>query len=138
MRIMVDTNVILDILLERQPLVTGSLQVLNRMIERKDKCFLSVSAVTDIYYVLRKATHSEEMAHRQLKKLSTIAHFTDVLVQSAEKAMDSDISDYEDALVDSVASRICCDHILTRNIADFSCSKVPAVTPEEYLDKYCI
>jgi len=136
MRIMIDTNIILDILLERKPLVTGSLQAINRTIERNDTCFISVSAVTDIYYVLRKATHSEEIAHRQLKKIATIAHCTDVLTLDAEKAMESDISDFEDALVDAVAYRICCDYILTRNIADYSCSKVPAVTPEEFLNKF--
>lgn len=133
MKIMVDTNVILDVMLQRESFLTDSLHALDIAISENDRCLLSVSAATDIYYCLRKAVHSEKEAHNLLKRVSTFAHFTSVYTQDIENALESGISDFEDALVDEIAFRECCDIILTRNIADFTLSKIPAVTPALFL-----
>lgn len=135
MKIMVDTNIILDILLQREPFLQDSLHALDEAIIRDYRCLMSVSAATDVYYCLRKAVHSEERAHRLLKRVSTFAHFTSVYEVDLEKALESEISDFEDALVDTVAFRENCDLILTRNTADFSLSKVEAVTPVTFLKR---
>ncbi len=133
MKIMVDTNVILDILLQREGFVKESLQALDIAITRGDKCLMSVSAATDVYYCLRKAVHSEERAHSLLKRVSTFAHFTSVYTKDIENALESDISDFEDALVDEIAYREGCDIILTRNVSDFTLSKISAMTPVQFL-----
>lgn len=133
MKIMVDTNVILDVLLQREPFLNDSLHALDEAISKGHKCLLSVSAATDVYYCIRKAVHSEERAHSLLKRVSTFAHFTSVYESDIENAMESGIADFEDALVDAVAFRENCSIILTRNVADYSLSKVKAITPEAFL-----
>ena len=136
MKIMIDTNIILDILLQREPFLKDSLHALDTAIEKNYKCLLSVSAATDIYYCLRKAVHSEERAHALLKRVSTFAHFTSVYVSDIEHAMESAVTDFGDALVDEIAYREGCDVILSRNTADFSASKVRAVTPGGFLAEF--
>ena len=58
MKIMCDTNIILDVLLERQPFVEDSYKVLSLCEEHRLEGFVSASSVTDIYYLVRKYTHS--------------------------------------------------------------------------------
>ena len=64
MKILVDTNVILDILQKREPFFTDSYQALHKAIEADAECLLSASAVTDIFYILRKALQSPQMAKK--------------------------------------------------------------------------
>lgn len=134
MKLLIDTNVILDILLKREPFFADSYQALRTAIDNDDECCISVTAATDIFYILRKALQSAEQAKLYLGNLSQLAEFTDVLAIDAIDALSSDVADYEDAVVESVAFRIGADYILTRNIKDYVNSKVPAVTPTDLLN----
>ena len=58
MKIMVDTNIIIDVLLEREPFVDDSYKLLSLCEEHKIDGFVSASSITDIYYLVRKYTHS--------------------------------------------------------------------------------
>lgn len=62
MRIMVDTNVIMDILQRREPFFTDSYQAVHSIIKEDGECMLSASAATDIFYMLRKALQSPQQA----------------------------------------------------------------------------
>lgn len=134
MKLLIDTNVILDILLKREPFFADSYQALRTAIDNDDECCISVTAATDIFYILRKALQSAEQAKMYLGNLSQLAEFTDVLAIDAIDALSSDVADYEDAVVESVAFRIGADYILTRNIKDYVNFKVPAVTPTDLLN----
>ena len=70
MKIMCDTNIILDVLLEREPFAEDSCRVLGLCEERKIDGYVSASSVTDIYYLVRKYTHSSELAYHAVGKLS--------------------------------------------------------------------
>ena len=72
MRIMCDTNIILDVLLDRPPFAENSCGVLALCEARKLEGFVSASAVTDIFYLVRKQTHSTELAYRAIGKLLEI------------------------------------------------------------------
>ena len=134
MKLLIDTNVILDILLKREPFFADSYQAIRMAIDNNDECCISVTAATDIFYILRKALQSAEQAKEYLGSLAQLAEFTDVLAVDALEALSSDVADYEDAVVEAVADRIGADYILTRNIKDYAYSKVPAVTPTELLN----
>ena len=64
MKIMCDTNVILDVLLEREPFAEDSYKILELCEEHKIDGFVSVSSVTNIFYLVRKYTHSTELAYK--------------------------------------------------------------------------
>ncbi len=134
MKLLIDTNVILDILLKREPFFADSYQAIRTAIDNNDECYISVTAATDIFYILRKALQSAEQAKEYLGSLARLAEFTDVLAVDALDALSSEVADYEDAVVEAVADRIGADYILTRNIKDYLNAKIPAVTPTELLN----
>ena len=133
MRIMVDTNVLLDILQKREPFFADSYQALRKAIEAEAECLLSASAVTDIFYVLRKVLQSPQQARERVEQLATLVTFADVTGMDIHTALSREMQDFEDAVVDAVAERNEADCILTRNTKDFAGSTVPAVTPADFL-----
>ena len=72
MKIMCDTNIILDVLLEREPFVDDSYKVLSLCEKHRIDGFVSASSVTDIYYLVRKYTHSTDLAYKAVGKLLEI------------------------------------------------------------------
>lgn len=135
MRILVDTNVVLDILLKRTEFVQDSYGALEKAYNKGDILFLSASAITDIYYLIRKETSNKAMALDSIKKLCVFFSLAEVNDSSIILALNSRIKDFEDAVVDSVAQQIKADFILTRNEKDFIGSKTIAKTPLFYLNE---
>lgn len=135
MRILIDTNVILDILQKREPFFADSYRALRKAIESDAECLLSASAATDIFYMLRKALGSAQQAKEQIEKLAQLVSFADVQGMDIHTALMREMSDFEDAVVDAVAERNGASYILTRNIKDFAGSVVPAILPVDFLDK---
>ena len=133
MRIVIDTNVILDIFLKREPFFDDSYSAIRKATEKNTECYISSSAVTDIFYILRKAMQSSEKARTILNDLMQLVTFSDVLVSDIMDALVSDMPDFEDAVVNAVARRINASYILTRNTKDYAKADVLVVSPKEYL-----
>ncbi|MBD5460786.1 MAG: PIN domain-containing protein, partial [Lachnospiraceae bacterium] len=72
MKIMCDTNIIVDVLLEREPFVEDSCKVLSLCEEHKIDGFVSASSVIYIYYLVRKYTHSTDLAYNAIGKMLEI------------------------------------------------------------------
>lgn len=132
MRIVVDTNVILDIFLKREPFFSDSYAALRKAVEADMDCFVSATAATDLFYILRKNLKSSEQAKAYLGSLMQLVSFSDVLAADIVDALDSEMADFEDAVVDAVASRLGAQYILTRNTKDYIRSKTKAIAPEGY------
>ena len=135
MKILIDTNVILDIIQKREPFFADSYQALRKAIESNTECLISASAATDIFYMLRKAFQSPQKAKERIEQLSWIVTFADVQGSDIHAALSRSMPDFEDAVVDAVAERSGASYILTRNLKDFAGSSVPAITPSEFLKK---
>ena len=129
MKILIDTNIILDIIQKREPFFTDSYQALRKAIETNMECLISASAVTDIFYILRKAFQSAQKAKERIEQLSQIVVFADVQGVDIHSALMNSMPDFEDAVVNAVAERNSARYILTRNIKDFAGSSVPVITP---------
>ena len=91
MKIMCDTNVIIDVLLEREAFTEDSYRVLKFCEEHKIDGFVSASSVTDIYYLVRKYTHSTDFAYKAVGKLLEIVKVcsvtnNDILIAFQKKA----------------------------------------------------
>ena len=139
MRVLIDTNVILDILQKREPFFTDSYRALRRALENDAECLISASAVTDIFYVLRKSLGSAQQAKEHIDQLAQVVSFADVQGMDIHTALMRAMPDFEDAVadavVDAVAERSGASYILTRNIKDFTGSVVPAILPADFLNK---
>lgn len=68
MRIMCDANIILDLLLDRQPFVEDSYKILSLCEEGEILGYVSASCITDIFYIVRKYTHSTELSYKAIGK----------------------------------------------------------------------
>ena len=135
MRVLIDTNVILDILQKREPFFTDSYRALRRALENDAECLISASAATDIFYALRKSLGSAQQAKEHIDQLAQVVSFADVQCMDIHTALMRAMPDFEDAVVDAVAERNGASYILTRNIKDFAGSVVPAILPADFLNQ---
>ncbi|MBD5081542.1 MAG: PIN domain-containing protein [Ruminococcaceae bacterium] len=134
MKVMIDTNVIIDVLLERENFVEESYKVLSMCEGRHISGFVSASSVTDIYYLVRKYTHSAKLAYKAIGKLLEIVKVCDVTNNDVLTAFQKKAKDFEDCLVSVCARSNSCKYIITRNKKDFENFEVEALTPTEFLN----
>lgn len=132
---MCDTNVILDVLLEREPFAEDSYKILKLCEEHKIDGFVSVSSVTDIFYLVRKYTHSTELAYKAVGKLLEIVKVCSVKNNDILIAFQKKAKNFEDCLVATCAKSIHCDYIATRNKRDFEGFEISVLAPNEILLK---
>ena len=135
MIIMLDTNIILDNLIkERLYSFPDSSKALRLILsDDQNTCYISASAITDIYYILRKSFRSPEAALSSIKEICKFACIADVRESDIRMALESCLPNFEDSVVDSVAYRLKCNLILTRNSCDYTESSVPAITPTDFI-----
>jgi len=133
MVILIDTNVILDHLIPRQPFADIANDVLSLCFQQKCSGYITAHSITNIFYILRKQF---TVAERK-KILLDLCEFVEVAgiqkKQVIDALADKDFDDFEDRLQVECARLVNADYIVTRNIADFSFSPVPAILPEDFL-----
>lgn len=132
MVLLIDANVILDVLMNRQDFVRDSSMIWKLCETEKAKGYVSALTFANLVYIMRKQLDPEAIDNIY-RKLSLIFTFTDLSVSDLTQAAGLNWSDFEDAVQSVTAERIHADYIITRNVRDFSKSKVMAFTPSELL-----
>ena len=132
MRLMIDANIILDVLQKREPHCQNSTLIWKLCETEQDIGFVSTLAFADLIYIMRKELNAEQIT-KVLERLKMIFQFEDFTASDMEKAAGLQWKDYEDAVQAVTAERVSADYIITRNVKDFANSKIPAITPSEYL-----
>lgn len=94
---------------------------------------LTAKSVMDNYYILRKSLHDNKVARTYIRKLYTLFEIVDTFAADCKLALSSETADYEDAVMIETAKRIGADCIVTRNQKDYTKSKIPVYSPEEFL-----
>jgi len=133
MKVLIDSNIALDILLKNTGLYAGSMAVFAYAEQNLINGYISASAVTDIFYISKKR-HGKEIALNSIKKILQVFQPATVTGNNIFKALDLDWNDFEDAVQYIVGESFSVDYIITRNTVDFSGSNIPAVTPEQFID----
>lgn len=133
MKVLIDTNILLDVALNRKPFVENA-SLLWRLADQKEiVACLSNTSITDIYYICRK--HSgKETARRFISDILDTFLLVDIDVQGFRQALNSDISDFEDAVQYTICIRNNCNALITRNKVDFG-SKSNVLDPDELIDQ---
>ncbi|MBR2256741.1 MAG: PIN domain-containing protein [Blautia sp.] len=132
MRLLIDGNIILDILQNRQPHVKDSAKVWKLCETRQAEGYVSAFTFSNLVYIMRKELTPEKISE-VLRSLGLIFRFADLTAADMTKAAELQWDDYEDAMQSVTAERIRADYIITRNVKDFRKSKVVAFTPAEFL-----
>lgn len=132
MKWMLDLNVILDVLQQRVPFYQASARILSQIVQGRASGFVAGHGLTTIFYIVRRYADTkgaEDAIDWLLSNLEIAPQDKGTFV----RARSLPFGDFEDAALASAAESAGCDHIVTRNVADFASSPVPALTPEELL-----
>lgn len=132
MKILIDTNVLLDVLTERDGFWEDSLAVWDLCRNEKVDGFISALSVPNIIYIMRK-TLTPEKTEDMIRKMSILFEIVDLKASDIIEAAQMLVRDFEDGVQMSTAKRIQADYIVTRNPRDFSSSDVPCIEPLEIL-----
>ena len=136
MRLMIDTNIFLDVLTDREPFCRDSKAVLRLCEDGRINGFLSASSATDIFYLVRRQLHSVELAYQALGSVLDIAKVLTVTNEDVLNAYGQRASDFEDCLLAVCAKANSCDAIVTHNKKDFATFGIALLSPEELLAKF--
>ena len=134
MMVLIDTNIILDVLCKRPAFYEDSAKIFKLCEVKKISGVISALSIPNIVYILRKELDADK-TREILDSLMLIFSVADLKADDLKKAADMRFKDYEDAIQSACATRIKANYIVTRNIKDFSESKVTAIKPAELLDR---
>ena len=133
MRALLDTCVVLDALQSREPFCEAAQQIFLAAANKHFMGFLTAKSATDIYYLLHRHTHSDQESRRVLNTLFNLFELLDTAGMDCRRAISSDISDFEDAVMDESVARSGMDCIVTRNLKDYVKSSVNVYAPDAFL-----
>jgi predicted nucleic acid-binding protein len=133
-RVLVDTDVILDLLLARQPFYPSASRLFVAFQEGRLEGHVSSLAFSNLFYLLRKEEGGGLEAIAILRKLRLITRVLTVNEKIIDLALASTFTDFEDAIQYFAAAEWELDAIVTRNRRDYKASKIPIVNAEECLE----
>lgn len=132
MKVLLDTNVVLDVILKRQHFFDCSYDVFKLCADKKIYGVLAAHTITNAYYISRKH-FSDSECRRTILNLLTIFKVESLNIEKISKALlNKNFKDFEDCLQVECAEEVEADYIITRDKNDFSESQIPTVTPAEF------
>lgn len=132
MKVLFDTNVILDVLMDRVPFAEEASFLMAKVEKGEIEGFLVATTVTTLFYLLQKSLGGKT-AREKIRSLLSIFEPLSVNRRVLEDALASPFTDFEDAVLYEAARHSGLDYILTRNVKDFIKSAMPVFTPTEFL-----
>ncbi len=134
-RILIDTNILLDYLLTREPFYEVAKEVVRTCTERDTKGCIAAHSITNMFFILRKDYDAEE----RRKMLINLCTIFDVEGIDKNKLLvglqNADFADFEDCLQTECAKAYGAEYIVTRNIADYNASEITAILPKDFLER---
>lgn len=135
MKLFLDSDVLLDFFLLRQPFFEDAKQIMIFCESGKITGFISPIVISNIYYLMRK-TYSNAECMDKLRFLLDFFEIAELNKKSVLTAVDSKFSDFEDALQNYAAEQNKVDLIVTRNNKDYKHSNLPVMSPENFLKTF--
>lgn len=132
MKILVDTNLLLDVALQREPFLADSDRVLKWCETHPGHGFVAWHSISNSYYLLRKAL-GDVCARQFIATLLDLVEVAGTGTASAKHALVLPMGDFEDALQCAAAVHAGVDYVVTRDMGDYAGSVVPAIRPADFL-----
>lgn len=133
MKVLFDTNVLLDVLLEREPFFEASAQAISLAEKGIIEGWICGTTVTTIFYLLAKKL-SPQKARRYVREMLKIFNVSNINRLVLEDALDSNFKDYEDGVLYQSAVHANLEAIVTRNQKDFEKSNIPIFSPAVFIE----
>lgn len=132
MKILFDTNIILDVLLDRSPFSTWALDLFQAVEQKKIQGFIGAATVTTIHHFATKTLGSSK-AHKAIQKLLSLFDVAPVNAAVLKEALELKFHDYEDAVLYAAAHHAKLNAIVTRDIKGFKQATLDIYSPKELL-----
>lgn len=132
---LIDTNVVLDVLLKREPFFNDSIKIMEMSENGKIKGYITSNSITDIAYISKRGGISQDRILQIIKNLIQILDVVSVTRTDIIKAIELGYKDFEDAVQAQCAKKIKADYIITRNKKDFFDKRIKILTPKEFLEE---
>ena len=130
MKILLDTNIVLDVLMDRMPFADSAAELFSKVEDGTIIGYLCGTTITTVYYLASKAVGAAR-AQDEIRKLLNLFEVAPVNRHVLEAALVADFSDFEDAVIHEAACHAGADAIVTRNQKDFKKSRIPVYSSEE-------
>lgn len=135
MWVLIDTNVILDVLMQRSDYELSS-RIIKLSGTGKIQGYMSASAVTDVYYILNRQLKDRVKTVDSIKTILNLIEVVDVTSDNIREALDCGWKDFEDCVQYQVAADHHASYVITRNVKDYEGDETKPVTPEEFLKQF--
>jgi len=133
MKVLIDTDVILDFFYDRKPFSNEATQLISLCEKGVVQGFVTTVMLSNIYYLLRKTAKHDKVIE-SLKVLLNFMHVAVTNKLAVENALNSSFKDFEDALQNYSAAQIeDLNIVITRNVKDYKTSSLAVLTPEMFL-----
>lgn len=133
MRALIDTCIVIDALQNRENFNSDAKKIFLAVANKWFVGFLTAKSITDIYYLTHRYTHNDKDTRVIINTLIHLFELIDTTGMDCMRALSSDTTDYEDAVMIESANRAGLDCIVTRNVKDYKNSPVPVYTPSDFL-----
>lgn len=130
MRVLIDTNVVLDFLQEREPFVENAARLFERVDAEEIEGFIAATTITNIYYIVRRAA-GRVVAQDAITQVLSDLNICAVDLKVLEQALALNFEDFEDAVQYACAVVHGVDAIVTRDVSGFINAEIPVVLPED-------
>jgi predicted nucleic acid-binding protein len=137
MKLLLDTNILLDIVLKRQPFVVQAAQVFTTAQHQKFPLYMTATTITDLFYIVRKAK-GKDIALAFIEDLLQYVDVAAVDKLVILRALKLGLADFEDAVQVGAAEKAGVDLIITRNEPDFQNATIRVLNPGQFLQHYPI
>ena len=128
----IDTDVLVDVVLDRRPHSAYSREFLRRMAQTPGNACVAWHSMSNLYYVVARDL-GDEVTRQFILYLTNFVEIAETSTEDIRYAAALEMRDFEDAMQVAAARACGARHIVTRNIRDFASSPIPAITPQEAL-----
>ena len=133
MKVLVDTNVILDVLLKQEPFYKDSFVIFQLADSKNIKGVLAAVSMTNVFFLLRKTKKDITYVYQIMDKLTSLFTVAPIIESTVSTALSLRWKDFEDAIQYVTAKENNVDYIITRNEVDFKNSDIPCMSPADFI-----
>jgi len=130
LKVLFDTNIVLDVLLDRKQFVELSASLMSLVETNNIEGYLCATTLTTIDYLVAK-THNRKVAKASIQKLLSIFKIAKVDKEVLSLSVESKFADFEDAVQYYSGQKVEIDSIVTRNVNDYKKANYPVYSPSE-------
>ncbi len=133
-KLFIDSDVLLDLLLDREPFSEDTAILIEKSIESQIKLYTSILSIANMHYIIGRL-ETKKRADSKINKILKIISIENSGQTVIDKATKSKFTDFEDSIQNFCAVEASHKILITRNTKDYKESELSIFTPKEYLAK---